>query len=687
MYADELKQKVILLKGIGKETAKSLAKIDINNVSELLKYIPRAYENRKDINTLSNYRLGPVNTVVEITDHDYLGFGVNKTLKVHLKDETGTAVLLCFGRNFLSQKLLIGKKFFLFGSFEYKFQNLQTSSFEVEEFSDNTLNFNKIIPIYPLSGKLNQGIIRRAVTEALMELSKYTSNQLPDFIIRKYNFMERWKAVQNIHFPESTDHLKDARKILRYEELFYLQLTVGRKSKELRNVSRNKSRYSKKLQNILINQLSFKLTQDQNKVLNEIESDMLSKYPMSRLLQGDVGSGKTLVAFISALNIIENCGQVAFMAPTELLAKQHAENAAKLLGDLGIRLAFISGNVKDKQRKPLLAALENGEIDLIIGTHALFTGTVKFNNLQLVIVDEQHKFGVLQRLALIRKGNTPDLLLMTATPIPRTLTLTLFGDMDVSIIKTMPEGRKPVITHLAVIDNEEKVYNAVRKEIERGHQAYFVYPRIQDSELSANLKNAESMYDYLKEKVFPEFRLGLIHSKLQEEEKIKTMKEFVSGEINILVSTSVVEVGVDVSNATCMVVEHAEFFGLSGLHQLRGRVGRGSAQSYAFLVYSNELSEVGKIRLKTMMNFNDGFSISEEDLKLRGPGELAGSRQSGFLNLTYADLIRDFEILEKAREDAFDILEKDPGFLENNHSVIREVFDKCAPFKGSVENG
>ena len=686
MYADELKQKVTLLKGIGKETAKSLAAIGVNNVSDLLKYIPRAYENRKDIVTLSNYRKSPVNTIVEITDHDYLGFGAKKTLKVHIKDETASGVLVCFGRNFLNQKLIIGKKFFLYGTFEYKYNDLQTSSFEVEEYSTHPVNFNKIIPIYPLSAKLNQGILRRALSEAINELARYTKNQIPEYLIQQYNFINRNRAVQNIHFPESLELLSEAENLLRYEELLFLQLTVGRKTKQTRKSTRTVPKHQYHLQKQLIENLPFTLTLDQKKVLDEIKIDMESQSPLARLLQGDVGSGKTLVAFISALGIIESGGQVAFMAPTELLAKQHAENAAKLLSPLGIRLAFLSGNVKNKQRKPLLSTLAKGEIDLIIGTHALFTGNVEFKNLQYVIVDEQHKFGVLQRMALLNKGDTPDLLLMTATPIPRTLTLTLFGDMDVSIIKTMPEGRKPVITHLSVIDNENKVYNAVRKEIERGHQAYFVYPRILESELSENLKNAESMYEYLREEIFPEFRLGLIHSKLPEDDKSETMKKFVSGETNILVSTSVVEVGVDIQNATCMVIEHAEHFGLSGLHQLRGRVGRGKDQSYAFLVYAKDLSEAGKIRLKTMMKYNDGFSISEEDLKLRGPGELAGNRQSGFLNLTYADLVRDFKILEQARADAFKILENDPGFLKPEHSVIREVFDRCEPFKGAVEN-
>ena len=686
MYADELKQKVTQLKGIGRETAKALSRIDINNVADLLKHIPRAYENRKDLVSLSEYRKGAVNTIAEIIDQDYFGFGSKKTLKVYLKDESGIATLLCFGRNFLSRKLVPGKKFYLYATFEYKFQELQASAFEVEELSDNPVNFNKIVPIYPLSGKLNQGVLRRAISEAMDELARYTKNQLPEYLIQKYNFINRNRALQNIHFPESMEILKEAEKLLRYEELFYLQLTVGRKTKQSRNTPRPAHKHQYSLQGQMIKKLPFSLTPDQIKVLAEIKTDMESQSQMARLLQGDVGSGKTLVAFIAALGIIESGGQAAFMAPTELLARQHAENAAKLLEPLEVRLAFLSGNVKNNQRKPLLDALKNGEIDLIIGTHALFTGNVEFRNLQFVIVDEQHKFGVIQRLALLNKGDTPDLLLMTATPIPRTLTLTLFGDMDVSIIKTMPEGRKPIVTHLSVINNEEKVYQAVRTEIERGHQAYFVYPRIQETDSAGDLKDAEGMYEYLQKKIFPDFRLGLIHSKLPEEEKIRTMDHFSSGRTNILVSTSVVEVGVDIPNATCMVIEHAEHFGLSGLHQLRGRVGRGSAQSYAFLVYSSELSDIGKMRLKTMMNFSDGFSISEEDLKLRGPGELAGSRQSGFLNLTYADLIRDIRILEDARLDAFAILKKDPGFLSPENTVIREVFDRCAPFKGAIDN-
>ncbi|MCF6334816.1 MAG: ATP-dependent DNA helicase RecG [Spirochaetales bacterium] len=685
MYADELKQKVIQLKGIGKGSSEALAKIGIRNVSDLLRHIPRTYENRKDRVLLSDYREGYVNTIVEITGQDYMGFGRKRTLKVFIKDKSGTAVLICFGRNFLSQKLITGKKFFLYGNFEYRFQELQASSFEVEEFSDNPAVFNRIIPIYPLRDKLTQGVIRRAVSEAISELAQYTHNQLPKNLVQKYNFINRNEAVKNIHFPESLEKLKKAEDLLRYEELFYLQLTVGRRSREPRRYSRSFTDSDSKLQKQLINNLEFTLTPDQFTVLEEINQDMESYSPMARLLQGDVGSGKTLVAFLAALKIIESQGQVAFMVPTELLARQHAENAARLLEPLGVRLAFLRGNIKDKHRLPLLDALKKGEIDLVVGTHALFTKNVEFKNLQFVIVDEQHKFGVHQRAALLEKGDTPDLLLMTATPIPRTLTLTLFGDMDVSVIKTMPIGRKPVITHLSVIGKEDKVYSAVKTEIDKGHQAYFVYPRIETNNSPADLKDAEGMYKYLREEVFPYYHLGLIHSQLPEEEKIKTMELFSSGKIDILVSTSVVEVGVDIPNASCMVVEHAEQFGLAGLHQLRGRVGRGKNQSYAFLVYAKELTETGKQRLKIMMDYNDGFSIAEEDLKLRGPGELAGRRQSGFLNLTYADLVRDFEILERARDDAGKILDNDPGFLLSENSVIREVFDRCSPFKGAID--
>jgi ATP-dependent DNA helicase RecG len=404
------------------------------------------------------------------------------------------------------------------------------------------------------------------------------------------------------------------------------------------------------------------------------------------------------VAFLAALRAVDSrAGQVAIMAPTELLARQHAENAARLLEPLGLRPAFLTGNLKAQGRSRLLAALTDGEVDIVLGTHALFSKDVVYRNLRLVIVDEQHRFGVTQRRAILAKGETsllgggaPHLLMMSATPIPRTLALTVFGDLDVSVIADMPPGRKPVKTHLAKESNAEKVYDFVRKELEAGRQAYFVYPLIgetgsaEETESSRNLKDAVGMAGELQ-KIFPRFPVALIHSRLDDEQKRETMEAFRRGAVKILAATSVIEVGVDVPNASCMVVHHAERFGLSALHQLRGRVGRDGEQAYCFLVYSEEdagpvLTEDGKQRLKVMLENSDGFVIAEEDLKLRGPGQIAGIEQSGYLKLGIADPVRDADVLLAARKEAFAMLEEDPGLLLPENRVVAEVLERAPPF-------
>jgi ATP-dependent DNA helicase RecG len=451
------------------------------------------------------------------------------------------------------------------------------------------------------------------------------------------------------------------------------------------------------LQHRLIERLPFSLTSGQQKAIAEIDADMgdgaNSNFSMARLLQGDVGSGKTLVSFMAALRATDNGGQTALLAPTELLARQHAENAARLLEPLGLRIAFLTGNIKAAGRKDLLKHLAAGEIDIAVGTHALFSKDVNYKNLRLVIIDEQHRFGVTQRALIMAKGangqTSPHLLMMSATPIPRTLAMTVFGDMDVSVISDMPPGRKPVITHLARESNERKVYDFVRDKLKAGSQAYFVYPLIESDEEKETvlkdavfLKDAVSMADRLAKNVFPGFTVALIHSKLDEEEKRQTMERFRKGEIKVLVATSVVEVGVDVPNANCMVIEHAERFGLSALHQLRGRVGRGQEQAYCFLVYSDKYTDDGKARLNVMHENTDGFVIAEEDLKLRGPGQIAGTEQSGYLSLGIANPIRDIDALTNAREDAFSILENDPGLVLDGHRIIARVMEEAPPFSG-----
>ena len=412
------------------------------------------------------------------------------------------------------------------------------------------------------------------------------------------------------------------------------------------------------------------------RVWGEIAADLRGDRPMNRLVQGDVGSGKTLVAFFACLRAINLKGQCALMAPTEILARQHAEKAAELLEPLGLKVAFLTGNVKSAGRARLLKELKAGNIDLIIGTHALFSKNVQYNDLHLVVIDEQHRFGVVQRQAIVDKGRhsesnpgtslEPHLLMMSATPIPQTLALTAFGDLDVSTIHSMPQGRLPVKTYLSVMGNERNAYEAVRKELMAGHQAYFVYPRIgedepleQDAaENQGNLKSAQEMFNFLSKEVYPTFKCALVHSKVEEEESRQILEDFRQNKIQVLVATTVVEVGVDVPNATCIVIEHADRFGLAELHQLRGRVGRNSLQSYCFLIYGKNITPVGIERLKALHQTNDGFKIAEEDLRLRGPGEVSGTAQSGYLTLGIADLARDKDILMQARYDAFEMLRR-----------------------------
>lgn len=684
MFLRELTQSASSLKGAGPSVSARLARMGILSISDLLLHPPRGYEDRsRAVPFRDAAREGQANTVGTVAAHEWFGFGRSRTLKIFVDDGTETACLVCFHRNFLADRYPEGSRVRVTGLFSLRYNELQSSSFEIEAAAEGQGPEAGILPIYPLTDGLAQGTVRKLVGRALAEYGRRVEDEIPLDIRARRTLMPKARALEELHAPSSLEAAADARRALAYEELFYLQVMVRRRA--LARAERPADRTSSAspdrsaLRARLIERLPFRLTEDQETVVREITGDMEKPRPMARLLQGDVGSGKTLVAFLAALKAIEAGGQAALMAPTELLARQHAQTAARLLEPLGVRLAFLTGNVKSASRRPLLAALAAGEVDFVLGTHALVSEDVEYRRLSLAIVDEQHRFGVLQRLALSRKGFSPDLLMMTATPIPRTLALTVYGDLEVSTIRSLPPGRKPVITHLARHGNEAKVYEFIRKEITAGRQAYFVYPLIEEG-ASSELKNAQDMDRQLREKIFPGIPGGLIHSRLPDEEKQSVMEAFTRGDLRFLVSTSVVEVGVDVANATCMVVEHAERFGLAALHQLRGRVGRGSAQSYCFLVYSRNLTEEGKRRLMAMKETTDGFKLSEEDLRIRGPGEIAGTVQSGSLRLIFADPVRDTDLLEAARQDAASAVDGDPGFLKPEHRILREVLDRAAPF-------
>lgn len=683
MFVRELDQGLGELKGAGPAVLARLAKLGLYGAAELLLLAPRDYEDRAARRGLSSFAQGPVNCRAAVVAHDWFGFGRMRTLKIWVEDDEGTrAALVCFNRAFLERSLPVGAAIRLYGRFEYRYGELQSGSFEAEKTDEEGFSPAGVLPVYPLTAGLSQGTMRKLVARALARWGS-VDDEVPPSMRERRGLARKAEALRMLHEPRSADEIAAARRALAYEELFYLQLMIGRRALARRSSPVERAALDGRLVAALRERLPFELTADQDAALADVAADLAGPWPMARLLQGDVGSGKTLVAFMAALYAVSSGGQAAFMAPTELLARQHADNAARLLEPLGVRLAFLSGNVADSARRPLLSALAAGEVDIAIGTHALFSDGVSFKDLRFVIVDEQHRFGVLQRLAMGAKGRRPDLLMMSATPIPRTLALTVYGDLSVSVIKTMPAGRRPVVTHLAKEGNEAKVYEFVRRELAAGRRAYFVYPLVERSD-RLDLKDAVAMYESLSREVYPEFKGGLIHARLPEAEKRATMRAFASGQLSFLVATSVVEVGVDVPEASCMVIEHAERFGLAALHQLRGRVGRSSIQSYCFLVWSENLGEDGKRRVMAMKESSDGFVIAEEDLKMRGPGEITGTDQAGALRLAFADPARDAELLEAAREDARALLGEDPGLVGAEGSVVRAVLERASPFSERV---
>ena len=721
MLIGEIQTPVSNLYGAGKTTVEQLNRLGVSTVGDLLRLWPRAWEDRSRYNTLSEWNtFHKLNVPVTVMDQQWFGYGRMKTLKLIVCDSEGIrGELACFNRPFLEKSFPEGTKALVYGSFSVKYGAIQSSSFDIEQYDTAE---RRVLPVYPLTQGLTQTKLRKLIEQALNSYARGIDSELPAEVLNKYGYPDKRTVLFAMHRPASMQDVENARAALIFEEFFLYEAAVGMRALERRGVlprttagtkgqgsgfptptangdsqavseahtggdgcaggetggqsAADMLRYTySPLQKELLSRLPFTLTEDQQAVTAEINADLDGTAPAARLIQGDVGSGKTLVAFLACLKVIEGGGQAALMAPTELLARQHADNAAKLLEPLGVRLAFLTGNLKAAGRSQLLQQLASGNIDLIIGTHALFSAQTLYKNLRMVVIDEQHRFGVLQRSAIIQKGidsgkKAPHFLMMSATPIPRTLALSMFGDLDISVIKTMPPGRKPVITYVAPESKAEKVYYFIGQDILAGKQAYFVYPIIEDSD-TLSLKSAEDMFAELT-RDFPHHRLALLHSKVPEDEARAIMQEFRAGAIHILVATSVIEVGVDVPNATCMVIEHADRFGLSALHQLRGRIGRGSEQSYCFLLYGKNITETGMARLKVMASTTDGFVIAEEDLKLRGPGDIGGIEQSGYCGFELADPIRDFALLEKARIAAFEMLAAQRGLTQRGSTNTAE---------------
>ena len=674
---------VTYVKGVGPKVAYMLNKLGIYTVNDLLYYFPRKhvdYSTRTRIKDLepgmTTTIFGTIKSVEAFTTKNNLGI-----IKVKINDGSGSLSLNFFASKSSKYMLERMKSQFPKGSGIMVSGTAKVNSYDGmltldkptysimdDEVPDSSnLNMARIVPIYPLSENLNIKTLRKAIFNVLQTYESEIETVLPDFLVKKYDLMDKRTALRQIHFPDNKTNLDRAHYTLVFEEFFLIQLKLAlireENNRNLTSIPLEIKRDGLVMK--FINSLPFKFTGAQQRALNEILNDLNSEKPMQRLLQGDVGSGKTVVATAMLLAAVENGYQAAIMAPTEILAQQHFNNISKWLNPLGIRVELFLGSIGKKQRKVSETNLRNGQVDIAVGTHALIQENIEFANLGAVVIDEQHRFGVKQRLALRKKSRNPQVLTMTATPIPRTLAITLNGDLDLTIIDELPKGRKPILTTLT--NSRKQIADLIRREVEAGRQAYIVYPLIDESE-TLSAKAATKERERWQNEVFPEYKIGLLHGKLKNDEKDDVMNKFKNKEYDILVSTTVVEVGVDVPNATVIVIENAERFGLSQLHQLRGRVGRSDLQSYCVLSSSTKSQET-RARLNIMTQTNDGFVIAEKDLQIRGPGEFLGTRQSGLPDMIIADLVNDSKILELARSEAINFVKnyniKDFPLLEN----------------------
>jgi ATP-dependent DNA helicase RecG len=684
------------IKGVGPKIAEAFERLGVRTVEEALYLIPLRYEDRRELRTVARLRPGmtEVFEAVVVSATTSSTRGGRSQYEVVVGDETGTVSLKWFNFNAVWMKKAWhpGRRGIFTGEMNQFGHHREIHHPEVEwiaaeddikaVMARDPATYGRIVPVYHLSEGLHQKAMRHIMKQVVDTFSDDVESHINEEILTRHHLMPLANALREAHFPSPEADLAQinsgatpAHHSLVFDEFFYLELGLALKRRGFTMEEGIAFEVNHKYTKPLLKLLPFTLTPAQRRVLSEIKEDMMAPFPMHRLVQGDVGSGKTLVALMAALVAVENGFQVAIMAPTEILAEQHFLNIHGWCDSLGVKTVLLTSSQKGKERKALLELVGNGVAQIVIGTHAVIQEKVEFFRLGLGIIDEQHRFGVLQRGILRRKGENPDILVMTATPIPRTLAMTVFGDLSLSVIDELPPGRTPIQTKVFAESRRKQVYGLIRDEVNSGRQAYIICPLVEESEKS-ELKAATQMAEELQSGAFPEFKVGLLHGRLKPEEKEAVMASFKANEINILVATTVIEVGIDVPNATVMVVEHAERFGLSQLHQLRGRVGRGSHVSHCLLIASDRLSDDGVRRLRVMEATTDGFRIAEADLEIRGPGDFLGTRQAGLPEFRVASILRDGRILEEARREAFTLVERDPELNLPEHARLKEEMVK-----------
>ena len=670
----ELEKEIQYIKGVGPNRAKLLQKLGIHTLKDLITYYPRDYEDRNKPSEIAYLQDGqealieaiPVSKVSEIRTK-------NKRVvlyKLMVRDSTGTCILTWYNQSYLKNRFKVGEIYKFFGKVKRVGGHIEMMSpvYDLEKTNKNT---GKIIPIYPSTYQLSQNTIRQIMENGLNLVKSKLQETMPEFIKQRYQLINYEEAITRIHFPNDFNEFKQARRRLVFEELLSMQLALLTLKNQYMTEEEGIS-FSKEVKmSDVINQLPFHLTKAQEKVLEEIDRDMEDRKTMNRLLQGDVGSGKTAVSIIASYKAVKSGYQVAIMAPTAILATQHLESFKQLLDPFHIRCELLVSSITKKKKEEILERLENGEIDIIIGTHALLEENVRFKKLGFIVTDEQHRFGVKQRGTIVAKGENPDVLVMTATPIPRTLALILYGDLDISIIDELPPNRKKIDTYAVRKEMEARVNQFIKKQIDEGRQAYIVCPLVEENE-EMNLKSVTELAEKYKKEVFKEYRVEYLHGKMKNKEKDEIMMKFKEGEIDILIATTVIEVGVNVPNASIMVVENAERFGLAQLHQLRGRVGRGEYQSFCILKYEGKSETIQK-RMKVMTDTNDGFIISEKDLELRGTGEFFGTKQHGMPEFKIANLFEDMPILKEVQKLASQLIEEDPKLEKKENKLLKEM--------------